>query len=137
MKTTQNDGDVGAFLAGLENRRRAQQAETIAAMMERITGDPPRMWGDSIIGFGSYAYRRKDGSPHQFFLTGVSPRKQALTIYIMPGFSAYGDQLARLGKAKHSSSCLYVTRLENIDLDVLEEIVTDSVSVMRARYPKA
>jgi len=134
MKTVETKNDVQSFLECVENKRRAADAGTIVAMMERITGCPPRMWGDSIIGFDRYSYKRKDGSEHSFMITGVSPRKAALTIYVMPGFSAYEDQLARLGKAKHSSSCLYVTRLENIDLAALEEIITDSVAVMREKY---
>ena len=134
MKTIENDGDVEAFLDCVENKRRAADARTVSEMMARITGCPPKMWGDSIIGFDRYDYKRKDGSEHSFMITGLSPRKAALTIYIMSGFSAYEDQLARLGKAKHSSSCLYITRLENIDMDALEEMITDSVRVMRERY---
>lgn len=135
MKTVAHDGDVDGFLNCVENPKRAADARIVSKMMERITGCPPKMWGPSIIGFDRYNYKRKDGSDHQFMITGLSPRKANLTIYIMPGFSAYDDQLARLGKCKTSVSCLYITRLENIDLDVLEEIITDSVEVMRKRYP--
>lgn len=134
MKTVENDGDVLAFLNCVENDRRREDARKVVALMERVTGCAPRMWGDSIIGFDRYEYARKDGSRHSFMMTGVSPRKSALTVYIMPGFTAYADHLARLGKAKHASSCLYITRLENIDMAVLEEMVADSVAVMRARY---
>lgn len=133
-KTTENDADVDAFLNCVENRKRADDARVIAKMMARVTGAPARMWGDSIIGFGRYSYRRKDGSEHKFMLTGLSPRKSALTIYVMPGFERYADLLARLGRHRHSRSCLYITRLENIDLAVLEQIIAGSVRVMRDRY---
>ncbi len=134
MKTVENEADVAAFLASVENRGRAEDAETVVAMMMRVTGQPPKMWGDSLIGFDRYEYRRKDGSEHQFFLTGLSPRKANLTVYIMPGFSEYQDRLDRLGPHKHSVSCLYLGRLNKIDLDVLEELIAQSVADMRAKY---
>jgi len=135
-KTKANSGDVAAFLAGIENNRRATETKAVADLMQKVTGCVPQMWGDSIIGFDSYQYLRKDGSRHSFMMTGVAPRKAALTIYIMPGFAAYQDQLARLGPHRHSSSCLYITRLDRTDLAVLESIIADSVRAMRAKYPK-
>ncbi len=134
MKTVESDQDVNAFLNCVENSRRAADARIVADMMERITGCPPKMWGDSIIGFDRYTYKRRDGSEHQYMITGLSPRKSSLTIYIMPGFSEYGDLLKKLGKHKHSVSCLYITQLRNIDLDVLETLISDSVKTMRERY---
>ena len=134
LKTVENDGDVAAFLDSVENRKRSADAGKVMEMMTRVTGETPRMWGDSIIGFGRYRYRRSDQSEHYWMLTGVAPRKQALTIYIMPGFSAYGDLLEQLGKHRHSVSCLYVTRLENVKFDILTELVRKSVDDMRERY---
>ena len=134
MKTVENDGDIEAFLKCVENRKRASDTAVVMQMMARVTGCQPKMWGDSIIGFDRYSYRRADGSQHQIMITGLSPRKTALTVYIMQGFDRYNDQLSRLGKHKRSRSCLYITRLENIDLAVLEEIVADSVRVMRERH---
>ena len=134
MKTVVSDADVEFFLNSVENRHRAADAQRIVQMMKRITGCPPKMWGDSIVGFDSYTYQRKDGSEHQSMMTGVSPRKAALTIYIMPGFSDYADLLACLGKYKHSASCLYITRLENVDLEALKDLITRSVQDMRRRY---
>ncbi len=134
MKTTQNDGDIQAFLANVEHERRRSETQTVMDMMARVTGFPPKMWGDSIIGFDRYEYSRADKSKHAYLITGLSPRKAALTVYIMNGFKDYADQLARLGKHKHSSSCLYITNLANIDLGVLEEIVVKSVDTMRERY---
>ena len=87
--------------------------------MKQITGSPARMWGDSIVGFGHYHYRYKSGPEGDWFVTGFSPRKQDLTIYIMPGFSDFIDQLSRLGKHRTSISCLYLKKLEDVDMDVL------------------
>jgi len=134
MKTTPHQGSVADFLNCVENKRRAADCRIVSAMMEEITGCPPVMWGPSIVGFDQYTYKRRDGSEHVYLITGFSPRKSALTIYITPGFSAYTDKLAKLGKHKHSVSCLYLTRLENVDLGVLREIIADSVRVMCTRY---
>jgi len=133
-KTTRNNGDVAAFLNAIGNRRRADDAKTVVAIMEKVTGCPPEMWGTSIIGFDQYDYVRKDKSEHSFMIVGLSPRKAALTVYIMTGFSKYQNRLKTLGKHKHSSSCLYLPNLADIDLAVLEEIIADSVRVMRDRY---
>ena len=92
------------------------------------------MWGESLIGYGFYHYKYESGHEGDYFLTGFSPRKSATSIYIMPGFKQYTDQLARLGPHKHSVSCLYITKLARIDLAVLEGIVTDSVKRMKAMY---
>ena len=134
LKTVENDGDVGAFLDAVESPMRRQDAWAVLNMMKKVTNEEPRMWGTSIVGFGRYTYQRSDGSEHSFMLTGLSPRKSALTIYIMPGFSQYGDLLERLGKHRHSVSCLYLTRLDKIDFEVLTELVSRSVADMRERY---
>ena len=133
LKTAENDGDVGEFLNSVEGARRREDAWTVLRMMERVTGEKPRMWGTSIVGFGLYTYRRSDRSEHTFMLTGFSPRKAALVVYIMPGFSKYGDLMAAL--VKHRHSCLYVTRLANVDFDVLTELVGRSVADMREKHP--
>ncbi len=134
MKTAENDGDVGAFLASVPNRGRAEDAAFVVEMMQRITGCPPRMWGDSVIGFDGYDYKRRDGSAHRWFITGVSPRKANLTIYIMPGFKRYQDLLDQLGRHKTSVSCLYLGRLAKIDVAILEQLIATSVADMRAAY---
>ncbi len=133
LKTQENDADVGAFLDGVENIRRREDARTVSDMMARVTGEPPRMWGASIIGFGRYHYKYESGHEGDFFLTGVAPRKQALSVHIMPGFSEYQDLLDRLGKHKTGRSCLYINKLDDVDLTVLEELVRRSVDWMRAK----
>ncbi len=134
MKTRRNDADVQEFLASVSNHHRREDARTVLEIMARVTGEPPKMWGDSIIGFGQYTYQRADKSKHQWMITGLSPRKQALTVYIMPGFSRYQSLLESLGRHRHSVGCLYITRLTHIDLTVLEEIIRRSVDDMRAQY---
>ena len=137
MKTVATNASVPDYLRRLEHRGRAEDAAAVADMMARVTGAPARLWGDSIIGFGSYSYRRRDGSQHSYFLTGVAPRKANLVVYVMDGFSAYQDLLERLGPHKHSKSCLYLGRLARIDASVLERLVTRSVAEMRQRYDPA
>jgi Domain of unknown function (DU1801) len=126
LRTTPNDADVEAFLAGIEHEQRREDARAVSSMMREITQLEPVMWGDSIIGFGAYRYRRANGQEYEWFAVGVSPRKKNLTIYIMDGFDAYGELLARLGKHSTAKSCLYITRLDNVDGDVLRELVTRS-----------
>lgn len=135
-KTKPTDADVTAFIAAIDNERRRCDAQTLIDLMNRVTGFKPRLWGDSIVGYGHYRYKYKSGHGGESFLTGFSPRKSAMTIYVMPGFKQYEKELAKLGKHKHSVSCLYVTRLENIDLTVLQEIVADSVERMKEMYPE-
>ena len=134
LKTVENDGDVNEFIESVENPRRREEVAKVVRMMEQVSGEPPRMWGDSIVGFGRYRYKRSDGSEHGWMLTAVSPRKSSLTLYIMPGFKNYGDLLERLGKHKHSVGCLYLTRLSNVDFEVLTELVSRSVKDMRKKY---
>ncbi len=133
-KTTQNDADVNQFLDGVENPRRRADARQLLALMQEVTGEPPKMWGTSIVGFGSYHYRYASGREGDSLVVGFSPRKQNLAIYIMPGFSDYGELLGRLGKYRTGKSCLYVNKLEDVDLKLLEELVRESVAEMKRRY---
>ena len=133
-KTRETDASVEDFLAGVENDRRREDARAVAALMEEITGELARMWGPSIIGFGRYRYRYDSGREGEFFLTGVSPRKSALTVYIMPGFASHDALMDRLGKHRTGRSCLYINKLEDVDLAVLEELVATSVAWMREKY---
>ncbi|MEM7428377.1 MAG: DUF1801 domain-containing protein [Pseudomonadota bacterium] len=135
-KTKPTSGDVSAFIASVENSRRRADSETMLSLMSRVTGMEPVLWGDSLIGYGQYFYKYKSGHSGNFPLTGFSPRKAATTVYVMPGFKQYDDQLSRLGKHKHSVSCLYLTRLDRIDLRALEEIISDSVTRMKEIYPQ-
>ena len=131
LKTQRNHGDVMEYLDSVENQRRREDSLVLLDVMGEITGEPAEMWGGSIVGFGSYHYVYESGREGDWFLTGFAPRKQSLTLYIMPGFEHYDDLLARLGKHKIGRSCLYINKLADVDMDVLRELVAESVAHMR------
>ena len=135
-KTQENSDDVGAFLMSIENGQRREDTKTVCAMLERLSGQPPRMWGSAIIGFGSYRYKYASGREGDFMRIGVSPRKAATTLYIMPGYTDFGEILARLGKYKKGKSCLYISKLSDVDLGVLEELIAAGLADMQAKYPE-
>ena len=130
-KTQRNDGDVMAYLESVQHKRRREDSLVVKAMMEEVTGEPAEMWGSSIVGFGSYHYRYESGREGDFMLTGFAPRKQALTLYIMGGHERHEELFARLGKHRTGSSCLYINKLDDVDLGVLREIIAESVDYMR------
>lgn len=134
-KTRPTEADVLGFINSVDDERKRQDSLTVLALMREVTGEEPKMWGGSIVGFGSYHYKYASGREGDAPITGFSPRKQALTIYIMGGFEQYDDLLAKLGKHTTGSSCLYVKRLSDVDLDVLRELVTKSVDHMKQMYP--
>ena len=135
LKTKPTAASVNAFINAIDDERKREDARAVAAMMAEITNAPPKMWGSSIVGFGSYHYRYASGREGDFMETGFSPRKRALTLYIMAGFSEYEDLLARLGKFSIGKSCLYIKRLADVDETVLRELVERSVAYIRDKYP--
>ena len=122
-KTGPTDGDVAAFVAAVPDERRRADARTLVELLGRVTGEPPRMWGGSIVGFGSYHYVYATGREGDAAAAGFSPREASTTVYIPDGFEDHGDLLARLGPHTTSVSCLYLKRLDAVDLSVLEELV--------------
>ena len=132
-KTVANDNDVTAFLNAVEPEAKRKDSFVIMNLMEEVTGEQPTMWGPSIVGFGSYHYRYETGREGDMPLVGFSPRKQALTLYITTGFDAYGDLLGKLGKYKMGKGCLYIKKTEDVDLDVLRELVTQSAEYRRKK----
>ncbi len=132
VKTRPNEQHVPAFLNTVSDDLRKQDCYTIMNLMENITREKPKMWGDSIIGFGSYHYKYKSGREGDWFLTGFSPRKQNLTLYIMSRFKRYEELISKLGKYKTGKACLYIKRLTDIDLNILEELIIQSVEHMRS-----
>ena len=134
-KTRPSDASVSDYIESIDHQTRKADSKILLKAMSAWTGMTPRLWGPSIIGFGEYHYKYESGREGDHLLTGFAPRKSAMTVYIMPGFKPYAEELARLGPHKHSSSCLYITRLARIDMAVLGEIVRDSVARMQARYP--
>lgn len=133
-KTKATKASVSAFLKSVEHPKRKDDAQTIKKLMDKVTGWKAKMWGPSIVGYGEYHYKYDSGREGDFLITGFSPRKQALTIYIMPGFSQYDDLMAKLGKYKTGRSCLYINKLEDIDIKVLETLIKKSVAFMKKKY---
>ncbi|GAB4333580.1 MAG: hypothetical protein Kow00127_25000 [Bacteroidales bacterium] len=133
LKTTKNEKSVGDFLNEVEDQQKREDSFRIVEMMKRITGSEPKMWGSSIIGFGDYHYRYASGREGDWFLCGFSPRKQALTLYIMDYVENHETTLTHLGKFKHGKGCLYIKRLSDVDLDVLEKLIAESVEKLRSR----
>lgn len=135
LKTKANDQSVADFLAGVEPAVRREDALVILHMMQEVTGDVPKMWGNSIVGFGEYHYHYESGREGNWFRMGFSPRKQNLTLYIMNGFTGVHGLLERLGKYKTGKSCLYINKLRDVDLAVLRELMEESVRYMDETYP--
>ena len=134
LKTQRTDASVAEFLAAVPDNRRRADAERVAALMEKITRRPPVLWGTSIVGFGSYRFEYASGRTGEWPLTGLSPRKQALTLYVMSGFDEYDDLLADLGRFRTGKSCLYVNRLEQIDERILARLIRKSVAHLRRKW---
>ncbi len=135
-KTKKNDGSIEAFLEEVQPDQKREDSKAIVAMMREITGDEGSMWGAAIVGFGRATYTYANGKVNEWFQTGFSPRKQSLTVYIMPGFDRYEELLAKLGKHKTGKSCLYINRLSDIDTDVLRELIAESAKVMAESSPE-
>ena len=123
-KTQPTDASVDEFIEAVEHPVRKANTYVVLDMMRRISSEEPVMWGDSLIGFGKYQYKYASGRAGEFFILGLSPRKQNLTLYIMPGYQDYSDYLNRLGKHKTGRCCLYINKLDDIDLSVLEALLT-------------
>ena len=131
LKTKPTRSSVAAFLGAIPDERRRKDCAAVARIMRRATGARPQMWGSSIVGFGSYHYKGKSGREGDWMLTGFSPRKQNLTLYLMGGFDTHTDLLEKLGKFTTSVGCLYIKRLEDVDRKVLKELVQASVKRMK------
>lgn len=134
LKTKQNDAPVDAFIASIDHEKRRADTEAVCQLMSDLTGWQARMWGKSIIGFGAYEYKYESGHSGRWAMVGLSPRKTSLTIYIMPGFKPFPELMEKLGKYKTGKSCLYVNKLEDIDVEVLKDLIVGSVDVMKDRY---
>jgi hypothetical protein len=134
-KTQQTRASVDAFLKGVKDKARAAESRVVLKLMQKVTGESPKMWGPSIVGFGTYHYKYDSGREGDFLRIGFSPRAQALTLYIMGGFPRFESLMARLGKYKTGKSCLHIKQLSDVDLTVLEELILASWQEMAKRYP--
>ena len=141
LKTQLNDESVYKFLESTVGGSRLDDCLQILDLMQKITGNPPKMWGSSIIGFGSYHYVYSSGKEADWLATGFSPRKTAITLYIMTGFGDYMDEsdetkelMDLLGKYKTGKSCLYIKQLSDINIEVLEQLIRRSLNILKERY---
>jgi hypothetical protein len=133
LKTKKTEVRVEDFVQGIADETRRKDCQTLVELMRQATGAEPKMWGPSMVGFGSYHYKYASGREGDWFLTGFSPRKQDLTLYIVDGFPQHADLMAKLGKHKTGKSCLYVKKLADLDLTVLAELVRVAAESLSAR----
>lgn len=134
-KTQTTAVDPAAFIDTVDNPTRRADAHTLLALFNRVTGLNPQMWGPTMIGYGRYHYTYASGREGDAMITGFSPRKSSLVLYVLSGYDGLEDHLARLGKHKHGKSCLYVNKLADIDMAVLEAIIEHGLEHMRATWP--
>src|ERR1043166_4135337 len=132
MKTKPTDQSVAEFLNEVSDEERRGGCFQVAKIMEEITGEKPKMWGPSIVGFGSYHYKYASGREGDWLVTGFSPRKKDLTLYIMMGFEKHRDLMEKLGKHSTSKSCLYIKRLSDIHVPTLKKLIKSSLKDLTA-----
>ena len=133
LKTKRNERSVTAFLDRIADEGKRRDAYAVLALMRQVTKSKPVMWGTSIVGFGRYRYEFESGRVGEWFLAGFSPRKQSLTLYIMAGFTGYGELLRKLGKHGTGGSCLYLKTLDDVHMPTLKKLVSESVKHMKKR----
>lgn len=134
LKTAKNTNSPTAFLNSIEDSSLKKDCKTLMKVFKEATGVKPKMWGDSIIGFGEYTYYRSNGDEGQFMACGFSPRKSGPTLYIMPGYSDYNSLLKQLGPHKLGKSCLYLKSLENIDLKIMTKLIKAGLKDLKKKF---
>lgn len=133
-KTVPNKLNVQDYLNAIENPKRKKDCWAIHDLMKTISGKEPRMWGTSMVGFGTYHYKYESGREGNMFTTGFSNRKQAITLYIMGGFKRHEELLAKVGPHKTGKSCFYIKRLSDMDIDVLSILISESIKAVEKKY---
>ncbi len=135
LKTKVNDSDVSAFIDSVSDEKKRKDSYELLKIFTEVTGEKPKMWGSSIIGFGQYHYKSERSTQEgDWMLTGFSPRKLNLTIYIMNGFDEYQDLLKQIGKYKTSRGCLYIKKLDDIDQEILKTLIKKSYTTTKKTY---
>ena len=134
QKTKPTEQSVESFLDNIADESVRDDCATLVKLMNKVTGAKPKMWGPSIVGFGQYHYKYESGHEGDSCLTGFSPRKQNITVYVMPGLAEQTDLQGKLGKHKAGKGCLYIKRLADVDLKVLEKMIEHSVKYLRGKY---
>jgi hypothetical protein len=132
-KTKATDASVAQFLAGVSEKQRAD-AETVLELMQQASGEPPKLWGSSIVGFGDHHYVYESGREGDWFLTGFSPRKANLTLYVLNGFPGQDALLEKLGQHKVGKGCLYIHKLDEVHLPTLKKMIAASVKQARKTH---
>jgi len=135
-KTIETNSSVEDYLAAIAPKEKQEDCRVICTMMGELSGHPPKMWGPSIIGFGTYHYKYESGRKGDFLRIGFAARAQNISIYIMPGYQDFEKELSRLGKYKKGKSCLYLKHLSDVDVTVLEEILKKGLRLMAEKYPE-
>jgi hypothetical protein len=134
LKTKLNDDSVEDFLNAVENEQQRADSFALLKMMEEISGEPAKMWGANIVGFGTYHYVYASGREGDWMLSGFSPRKSSMSVYLMAGFEQLDDELSGLGKHKVGKGCLYVKKLADIDEKMLRKMIKKSIAIMKKKY---
>lgn len=134
LKTTVTNASVDDFINSIVDEQRRNDCRSLMKLFERITGEKGKMWGSSIVGYGKYSYTRSDGHTYEFMATGFSPRAQNLTIYNLPGYNIHPDLMSKLGAYKLGKSCLYVKKLSDIDLEILNTILKDGFEFISGKH---
>jgi Domain of unknown function (DU1801) len=137
LKTKVNEASVSDFLESIANEQTRNDCQTIVQIMQQATNAKPKMWGSSIVGFGTYHYQYASGREADWMQIGFSPRKQNIVLYITNGYQEYGALLAQLGKHSVGKSCLYIKKLSDVDVSMLEKLIQASVAHMNTKYPTA
>jgi len=133
LKTKATNVSVDKFLKSVKDETKREDSYKVLEMMKKITKHEPKMWGPSIVGFGKYHYKYASGHEGDMAIAGFSPRKQALTIYIVAGFKKYPNLMKKLGKYKTGQACLYIKKIDDVDMKVLKELVTESVKFIKEK----
>jgi hypothetical protein len=133
VKTKETTASVAQFLKGISDTQRREDCRAVAEIMRDVTGEEPKMWGSSIVGFGRYHYKYESGREGDWMITGFSPRKGDLTLYIMGGFESSPELMKKLGKYKTGKTCLYIKKLADVNIGVLRKLVTKSVKSMASQ----
>jgi hypothetical protein len=134
-KTKVTEVSVTEFLSQVEPERRREDAQRLDGIFREVSGFAPRMWGPSMIGYGRYHYKYKSGREGDSLATGFAPRKANLVVYILPGYTDFSAILSRLGKHKIGKSCLYINKLDDIDIGVLKELVAAGIEDLNKHWP--
>lgn len=134
IKTKPTKASVKSFINNIPDEQMRADCTTIAEIMEKTTGCKPQMWGEAIVGFGTLTYKNAAGKGVDWLITGFSPRKQNLSLYIMTGFEAHEELMSKLGKHSTGKSCLYIKRLSDVHMPTLKKLITQSVKYMKKKY---